>query len=60
MTFGEMNEWTKRFNQIIGGSQKLKNERLYNMREDLILAYEGKKFEPFSGLLFAAITTEME
>jgi hypothetical protein len=59
MKFGEMQIWTERFNQIIGGAQTFKKNRLYLLRDDLIQAYEGKRFDPFAGLLFAAITEEM-
>lgn len=60
MTTGEMNLWTKRFNQIIGAAQGLKQNRLNNMRNDLVAAYEGQQFDPFAGFMFAAITEEME
>jgi len=39
MTFGEMYELTQRFNQIIGGSQFLKHNRLKQFMQDLEDAY---------------------
>lgn len=59
MTFGEMQKWTNRFNQIIGGAQCMKNRRLSQMRDDLAMASEGKKFDPYYGFLYAALTEEM-
>lgn len=59
MTFGEMNSWTQRFLQIIGAAQCLKEQRLKNLRDDLVQAYEGKKFDPFAGYLFAAISEQV-
>lgn len=40
MTFGEMLGWTRRFNQIIGGAQCLKDKRLANLMTDLEQAYQ--------------------
>lgn len=59
MTFGEMRGWTERFNQIIGGAQCLKDKRLRNLLNDLIEAYEGQRFDPFAGFMFATIIEEM-
>lgn len=42
MTAGEMNKWTKRFNQILGGAQCLKQKRLRSLFRDFALAYFDK------------------
>lgn len=39
MTVGEMLGWTKRFNQILGGAQTLKDKRLAQLMSDLEQAY---------------------
>lgn len=39
MTFGEMRQWTERFNQILGGAQCLKDKRLAQLMTDLEQAY---------------------
>lgn len=59
MTTGEMNKWTKRFNQIMGAAQAFKYKRLSNLRDDLVLAYEGHPYDPYAGFMFAAITEEL-
>lgn len=59
MTVGEMNKWTKRFNQIIGAAQCLKSNRLENMRKDLELAYPGLKNE-HAAQMHSAVLEELE
>jgi len=39
MTFGEMKQWTQRFNQIMGASKSLRNKRLDVMIEDICTLY---------------------
>lgn len=60
MTFGEMQKWTERFNQILGGAQCLKQKRLKSLRADFIAANVGKKYDPYAGRFFIAITEEIE
>lgn len=57
MTFGEMLGWTKRFNQIKGASQTLKNKRLNNMLNDLVLAY-GKD-DIYARQMYIAVVDEI-
>lgn len=59
MTFGEMNRWTKRFLQIIGAAQCLKNNRLENMKNDLELAYPGLQ-DTHAARLHSAVLEELE
>ena len=40
MTFGEMHQWTKRFNQIMGASITLRNKRLEAMINDIMESYD--------------------
>ncbi len=60
MTFGEMKQWTQRFNQILGAAQCLKEKRLKNLRDDLVQAYQGKPFDKHAGFMFAAISEQVE
>lgn len=39
MTFGEMNQWTQRLNQIMGASITLRDKRLDQMIEDICDVY---------------------
>lgn len=39
MTVGEMLQWTKRFNQILGGARCLRDKRLAQLMTDLERAY---------------------
>ncbi|MEK3909665.1 hypothetical protein [Oceanobacillus sp. FSL W7-1309] len=58
MTFEQMNKWTQRFNQIKGASQKLKNKRLGNMLNDLVLAHGPNDFH--ARQMYLAVMDEME
>lgn len=59
MTIGEMNKWTQRFLQIIGGAQVYKQQRLEQMKRDLDQAYRGKQVDPFALQMYAAVIEEM-
>lgn len=59
MTTGEMNNWTKRFNQIVGAAQCFKNSRLINLKNDLELAYPGLENE-HAAQMHTAVLEEME
>lgn len=59
MTTGEMLEWTKRFNQIIGAAQTLKNRRLQKLQEDILLAYHGRP-NVHAAYMVVAVNEEME
>lgn len=64
MTFGEMLEWTKRFNQILNGMPELVGGRLAQMMTDLEQAYsipflnneEWNKRNPFVLSLYRAVS----
>lgn len=64
MTFGEMRQWTERFNQILGGAQTLKDKRLANLMTDLEQAYdipilndeEYSRKNPFVVQLYRAVS----
>lgn len=64
MTFGEMRQWTERFNQILGGAQTLKDKRLAQLMTDLERAYdipilnneEWNKRNPFVYQLYRAVS----
>lgn len=64
MTVGEMLGWTKRFNQILGGAQTLKDKRLAQLMTDLERAYnipllndeEWNKRNPFVVQLYRAVS----
>lgn len=59
MTTGEMLAWTRRFNQIKGAAQCLKDKRLINLRNDFTRAHEGEPFNKHVGYMFAAISEEI-
>lgn len=58
MTFEQMKKWTQRFNQIKGASQNLKNKRLGNMLNDLVLAHDENDIH--ARQLYLAVIDEME
>ena len=58
MTFEQMKKWTQRFNQIKGASQKLKNKRLGNMLNDLVLAHDDS--DKHARMMYMAVMDEME
>lgn len=63
MTVGEMLQWTKRFNQILGGAQCLRDKRLAQLMTDLERAYsipalndeEYNRKNPFVIQLYKAV-----
>lgn len=64
MTFGEMLKWTERLNQILGGTQCLKDKRLAQLMTDLERAYnipilndeEYNQKNPFVVQLYRAVS----
>jgi len=58
MTFGQMQKWTERFNQIKGASQKLKNKRFENMLSDLVMAHDSENV--YARYIYIAVLDEME
>lgn len=60
MTFGEMNKWTKRLNQILGGAQCLKQKRLRQLFQDFALAYLDKADDDHVQKFTYAIFDEVE